>query len=522
MKEEAKALGQSRRAFLRTALLMSASALVAACSASTPAPSKPAETKPTETKPTETKPAASKPAETKPTAAAPAAQPAATKPAAETKPATTAPAVKTGGPTGTTIAALGRDYLAYPDVKGSIQFSNCWGGARIPLIEQWVKDFNAIYPGVKIENDVSDCSPLREKQVTSLAGGSPPNVMMIKSDNTAFFAEQNALVPLDDLMTRDHISKEWYYPGEFKSRTWQGVTYGLPNVTAGALSMLFVNTGLLEKIGVDPKKPFETWQDLDALVEPAKKAGLLVMDPSKISTGLTAHMVWTYANGGKYWDDDLKKITWNDQAGVEAAEWLLQFVKAQGGKYENVAIASDPKNVIQPEDWAPEKYVACINGSWWFFQLSQKVPNLKYAAYTFPRNAKNPQSKGVTPSTGGWMFSIARSGKDQEAAWEWIKFTTTSQNACTFVQKQNRPSPVIACNENPELAKANPYWPVVTKTLQSDSPVPTTPIQPQFEQIWYDMNDAIMFERQAPKAALDSAASQAQQLLDDWNAKQKR
>ncbi|MFN8523496.1 MAG: extracellular solute-binding protein [Chloroflexota bacterium] len=495
----------TRREALQAGLALSSVVLAAACSASPPAASKPAETKP---------------AESKPAAPAAAAQPTAAKPA-EAKPASAAPAAKTGGPTGTKIAALGRDYLAYPDVKGSIQFSNCWGGARIPLIEAWIKDFNAIYPGIKIENDLADCSPLREKQVTALAGGSPPNVMMVKSDNTAFFAEQNALLPIDDLMTRDGIQKEWYYPGEFSSRTWEGKAYGLPNVTAGALHMLFVNTGLLEKIGVDPKKPIQTWQDLDALVEPAKKAGLLVMDPSKISTGMSAHQVWTYANGGKYWDDDLKKITWNDEAGLQAADWLVQFVKAQGGKYENVAIASDPKNVLQPENWAPEKHITCVNGSWFFFQL-QKLPNIKYAAYDFPRNADNPASKGQTPTTGGWMFSIARTGKDQEAAWEWIKFTTTSQHACTFVEKQNRPSPTIACNENPELAKSNPFWPVVTANLKNNISVPTTSIQPQFEQVYMDMNEAIFFERQKPKEALDAGARRAQQLLDDWNSKRKK
>ena len=173
--------------------------------------------------------------------------------------------------TGTVIAGLGREYLAYPDVKGTLQFSNCWGGARIPLIEDWIKGFNAIYPGITITNDVSDCSALREKQVTQIAGGSAPNVMMVKSDNTSFYAEQNALMPLDDLMARDNLKKEWFYPGELSTRQFGGKTYGLPNVTAGALHMLFVNTGLLEKIGVDPKKPIATWQDLDALVEPPRR-----------------------------------------------------------------------------------------------------------------------------------------------------------------------------------------------------------------------------------------------------------
>lgn len=417
---------------------------------------------------------------------------------------------------------LGAEYLAYPDVKGTIQFSNCWGGARVPLVEKWIKDFNTIYPGVKIENDVGDCPPLREKQVSAIAGGSPPNVMMVKSDNTAFYADQGALLALDDLMTRDGVKADLFYPAEFKSRTWQGKTYGLPNVTAGGLHLLFVNTKLLEKVGWDPKKPIETWQDLEALVEPAKKQGLFVMDPAKISSGQTMHFVLTYANGGKYWDDDLTKIRWNEPEGLESAEWLLKFVKMQAGKYENLAIASDRKNVIEAENWAPGKYVAMINLTARFFDLPQKAPNIKYATYTFPRNANNQVSKGYTPTTGGWMFSIAKAGKDQEAAWEWIKFTTVSKNTCAFNRAQNRPSPVVQCNEDPELAKSNPFWPVVTKDLSTSISVPTSGVHPQLTQMWYDMEDAILYEKMVPKDALDSYAKRGQALLDEWNAKRKK
>lgn len=433
-----------------------------------------------------------------------------------------APTVANGGAKGVVLKELGADYLAYPDVKGTVQFSNCWGGARIPLVEKWIKSFNAIYPNIKIENDVGDCPPLRDKQVSAIAAGAPPNVMMVKSDNAAFYADQGAILPLDDLMKRDGVKPEWFYPAEFKSRTWQGKTYGLPNATAGALHLLFVNTKLLERVGWDPKKPVETWQDLEALVEPAKKQGLFVMDPAKVSTGQTMHFVLTYANGGQYWDDDLTKVRWNEPPGVEAAEWLLKFVKAQAGKYENLAIASDRKNVIEVEHWAPEKYVAMINLTSRFFDLPQKAPRIKYATYTFPRNAGNPASKGNVPTTGGWMFSIAKAGKDQDAAWEWVKYTTLSDDAVSFFRSQNRPSALVRGNEDPALQKQNPFWSVVIKDLSTNVNVPTSGVHPQLMQIWYDMEDAILFEKMQPKEALDSYAKRGQALLDEWNAKRKK
>lgn len=434
-----------------------------------------------------------------------------------------APAATTGGAKGFVVKGLGADYLAYPDLKGTIQFSNCWDGARVSLVDKWTKDFNTIYPGITVESDLSPCTALQQKQITSIAGGSAPNVMMVKSDTTAFYAKQDALLPLDDLMKRDGVKAEQFYPAEFTSRTWGGKTYGLPNVTAGGLHLLFANTGLLEKVGWDPKKPLETWQDLETLAGLAKKQGLFVMDPAKISTGQTIHFVLTYANGGQYWDDNLTKIKWNEPAGLEAAEWLLKFVKMQADKYENLAFASDPKNVLQADQWGKSgKYIAMINLTSTFFTLAQKAPEVKYAAYTFPRNANNPNSKGNTPTTGGWMFSIAKAGKDQAAAWEWIKFTTVSKNACSFAEAQNRPAPVRQCNENPELAKNNPYWPVVTKDLANDIFVPTTSYQPQFTQMWLDMEDAILYEKMTPKEALDSYAEKGQALLDKWNAEQKK
>lgn len=283
--------------------------------------------------------------------------------------------------------------------------------------------------------------------------------------------------------------------------------------------MLFVNKGLLRKIGVDPEKKFETWADVLSLAEPARKAGLFVLDTMK---GTTGHMPHTYANGGRYWNDELTKITWNEPAGVEAAEHLVRLMKAQADKYENLSIASPRNDVIQIKDWAAEKHVLTINGSWMFYNIKTAAPQLDYATFPFPKNTTNPNSKGATPNAGGWMFAIPRTAKDQDAAWEWVKFTTTSKNACTFVEAQNRPSPVIGCNERPQLQASNPFWPVVTDNLVNNVQVPTSPVHPQLMQLAYEMEESFMYERQAPKAALDAYAQRAQGVLDEWNSKRKR
>ena len=459
--------------------------------------------------------------------AAPTAAPAAptSAPAATQAPApTTAPTVApTAAPSagGVVVQTLGRDYLAYPKTKGTVRFFNCWGGARIPLIEAWIKDFNAIYPDIKVMNDVQDCSKILQTMVTQIAGGDAPNVVMVQSNNFPFLAKDSTLLPLDDLVKRDKVDPAWFYDSEWNARTYGGKFYGMPNVTAGGQHLLYYNTALLDKIGWDSKKVPATWQDLDAMVEPAKKAGLFVMDPAKASTGQSTLAVAIYANGGAYWTDDLKTVTYNSPEAVEAAEWYLKFVKAQAGKYENLAVAGNRKDVIQAPAWGAEKYVAAVNGSWFAYQLNQQAANVKYGIAPFPRNANNAKANGYTFIEGGWAFSIPKIAKDQEAAWEFIKFVTASKSACEFVVAQVRPSPAKSCNEDPRLKAITPYWNIIQDSLSRARIVPLTDIHPQFQDIFFEAEDNILYEKMSPKAALDKATADAQKLLDDWNKTKK-
>jgi ABC-type glycerol-3-phosphate transport system substrate-binding protein len=380
----------------------------------------------------------------------------------------------------------------------------------------------AVYPSIKVESDVDDGVAMRERLVTALASGSPPNAVMLTSDSLAYFADQGTLRSLDSLLVRDGIANDWFSPSEIASRTWDGQVYGLPQTTDGARHLLFVNLGLLEKIGVDPALPIQTWQDLHALVEPAHQHGLVVIDPARVAGGTTAHQVWTYANGGRYWDDDLKKIAWTEPASVQAAEWLLQLVKDQAGGHAPVASSGDPRTGLAPEEWAAERSICCINGAGWVFRLQHQAPNIRYAAYAFPRNAENPGSHGTTPTSGGWTVSIPGTARDQDAAWEWLKLTTVSESACAFAERQRRPSPLAGCDERAGLASTHPFWQALSTSLARSVSVPVSPIQPQLEQRYRQMQAEILGERLSPRDALEAAARDAQRLLDDWHAKRKR
>ncbi len=110
-------------------------------------------------------------------------------------------------------------YIAHTGAQGIVTFPNAWGGERIPLMEQQIADFNSFYPNVTIESSVFKTDDLEKTHLTSIAAGTPDNAIMLRADSIAFFVEQGALMPLDDLIARDEMDvDDIFYQAEIDAR----------------------------------------------------------------------------------------------------------------------------------------------------------------------------------------------------------------------------------------------------------------------------------------------------------------
>ena len=428
---------------------------------------------------------------------------------------------------GEVIKELG-SYLAHTGAKGEILFPNAWGGDRIPLMEQQIKDFNAFYPGIKIQNDPLRAPDLEKKTLSALAGGSPPPVFMLLSNQIPAYVEQNALQPLDDLIARDGLKvDDVFYPGEIATHRYRGKTYSLPNVTAGAWHFVCYHKALLKQACFDPNRGPDTWEDLEKMADAvkAKIPGAYFLEPSHCFSH-PAFLVFLYGNAGEFISADMRKVTFNGPEGLETFEWIVQFAKrqARNGKFEEFA---DRTVSIRDSNTTPVivsgKYVSAIATSAVWFQVRKTAPDKEFGVTIFPYNKRNPRAKPRTPVHGGWGFVIPRgiSGDTLQAAWEWIKYITAGEGNRKFVGAQDRPSPVKAYNSNPEAIKRNPYWSVLLKDFEINAAIPVTGVHPRLLDIVAAMQEEALFEKTPPKVALQKAAEECQKVLDGWWAKQK-
>jgi ABC-type glycerol-3-phosphate transport system substrate-binding protein len=291
----------------------------------------------------------------------------------------------------------------------------------------------------------------------------------------------------------------------------------------GETGLYFYNTTLFEEAGLDPETPPETWDELDAAAAKlTKRSSDGAIEQMGVNLSVT-HLVFLaqlYTNNGAFLSDDLKTVTFNSDQGVETLQWLLDFVKKHMGGQQNVL--DWEASIQEGEDRFHQQRLAIqFQNVSQFFHLKNKAPDVKYSVHFRPYNSNNADAKsqGVAAMSFGWGYVIPSSLDPavQEAAFQFVKrITWDEEGACTFMLEQERPSPLISCNENPEYAELNPHWDKVLKALESDVSIGIVPVQGEIFSTLKDYVELVGFEEMSPKDGLDAAAEEAQGILDDY------
>src|SRR5687768_10234589 len=150
-------------------------------------------------------------------------------------------------------AVAGQSEAAAPDesVTGTVTFWNGYGadGDEITTFREAVLPaFNAAYPNVVVETQEIPYDDLRQRLVTGLAGGVLPDVLRSDIIWVPEFAEQGALLALDEEMPDLADLSAAVFPGPLSTNEWGDHFYGLPLDTN--TRVLFVNTALFEAAGI--------------------------------------------------------------------------------------------------------------------------------------------------------------------------------------------------------------------------------------------------------------------------------
>ncbi|MDE2819872.1 MAG: ABC transporter substrate-binding protein [Chloroflexota bacterium] len=406
-----------------------------------------------------------------------------------------------------------------PDCEGDVTLTywHHWGGNRIPLQEHQVAAFEDAHPGICVDNIFLPWDNRLQNLLAAIAAGNPPDVTMFGRHDLPFFAATESIIPLDDYMAADGVDPAIFHPSEFAGTQFNGKTWLLPLPGGGAFSIAWYNTDHFAEAGIESFP--ETWDEMLEVAETLRLGDGSFLERIGVNTQSTsgpgAFLTWLNANGQDWISADLRTITINNEAGIQALQFMQDMAEINYGIEElnafwEMAGEFDQGPLIQG-------LVSIeINGSWTLFQVEDHAENLNYDVAPIPYGPMgDPGRRGG--AHGGWGYMIPKNAAHPDEAWKLVKWLTTEiegDGACWFIQQQQRPSPLIDCNGYEKDGVVHPRAESLLGVAALDNLVTVSPVQPEANQIINRMVEDVLFGDSSIEDALASAEGEIQGLLD--------
>lgn len=283
--------------------------------------------------------------------------------------------------------------------------------AGVPILLQRFADFTKLHPNIKFQRSYIPYADMNQKVLQAAAAGTLPDILLIDSLANPTYSSSGLLVDLTDrIQAWGQIDQ--YFPGILQSSSWQGKHYGLPN-NSNCLG-LYYNADMLDKAGVQPPT---TWEELRSAAKKLTGNGAYGFATAGVQTMEgTFEFLPFLREAGADWD------TLDSPAAVEALQFLVDLIQ-DGSLSKEVVTWSQSDSIGQ---FLSGTAAMVQNGTWQLPQLTEKA-TFKWGVVATPKH------KTSATSLGGENWTISRTSKNVDAAWEFIKFTQDPKNYTPYL-----------------------------------------------------------------------------------------
>ena len=369
-------------------------------------------------------------------------------------------------------------------------------------LEEMIGLFEESHAGITIKVETAAWDNYFTRLQTLIAGGTAPDVFELNYENFVSYAAKGVLLDLNGLASADQdFDKSIFYPRALQAFSYKDQQFGLPETFSTVV--LFYNKDLFDKAGA--AYPAEDWTWSEALAAAQK-----ITDKDADVWGLYSPVqFWEFykkvAQGqGTFFSEDGSEVTLNSPANVETLKTMVDFINT----HHVMPSDAEMGGVSDGDLFTSGKLGMLVSGIWMFSAFKdapftwdiQVEPGLKQQATHYFANA----------------VSVSATSKHQEAAWEWVKFFTSSPEMANIRVSSGWELPTL---NNPELLKdylqqtspANRA--AVFKSLEYAIVPPVIERQNEMQDIINNLLEQVKLGTLQPQEALDQAKARIEELL---------
>jgi sn-glycerol 3-phosphate transport system substrate-binding protein len=363
-------------------------------------------------------------------------------------------------------SAPGADVLDKAKGPVEVEFWHSMKGANVTALNKIVSDFNAAHQG-KIEVKAvfqGDYDTTIAKYKASVQQKHTPELAQIYDIGSRFMIDSKQTVPAYEFVAKDgyHPNLE---PNIANYYTFNGKLQSMP--FNSSMPLLYINTDLFRKAGLDPSKPP---RNLDEIAADAK--ALTKKSGGRVTQyGFNAAIYGWYleqllaTNGDQYCNASngrkalADKVLYDSADGVKVAQWWSDLVKqgyaSNTGRTTDAAQQAFKSGTVAMELESTGELRDFINSSKGKFTV---------AAAPFPRLTGDGAANGGTIIGGAslWIDGVGHTDAEKRASWEFVKYAT---------------SPAVQA----EWHTGTGYFPVNSKALDEDVDKKWVAQYPQFQ-----------------------------------------
>ncbi|HUT58573.1 MAG TPA: extracellular solute-binding protein [Phycisphaerae bacterium] len=371
-----------------------------------------------------------------------------------------------------------------PNAPRRIIYWEKWTGFEGEAMQRVVDEFNrrqrlraqrqSGYRPIEVEKVI--VSEIGRKFMVAVAGGDPPDLAGLWSNNVASYAEKGAMMDLTETLPKLGITREQFIPVYWGLCEHRGRVWAVP--TAPATTALHCNTRLFREVDPNWQDPPRTIEEMDRWAERLTKWRVTTTEgTTEIRRGYCPNVPddrkrliqvgflpsepgwwrwqWGCQFGGTLHDPN-RGITADDPANVRAYEWIASHARKLGPKniqrfQSGFGNFSSPQNAFLCGKVAME-----LQGVWMANFISKYAPGMRWKAAPFPYPADRPDLKDTTYCDSD-VLAIPRGCPHPREAQEFLRFVCSQEGMEILCLGQRKFSPLAVESERFRREHPHPY-----------------------------------------------------------------
>ncbi len=404
-----------------------------------------------------------------------------------------------------------------PAERMVLQYWEKWSGIEAQPMKRIVARFNETV-GADRGIWVKYCaiSNVEQRMLIATAGGDPPDVAGVFDHVVPQFAEQGALLVLDELVAQHGIDSVKFKPFLWDIGVYQDKVYALPSTPYTVA--LHYNRRLFREAGLDPDDPPETIAELD---ECARKLTVYNDEGRIVQAGFMPapallgwwHWVWPCYFNCRLWDGEKYRL--ETPEGLEALRWLARrrHETGIGAALDFEGTAGAIEGTQNP--FISERMAMVLQGPWVANWVRSFNPGLDYGVVNFPSVSKEQRNTFVSAD----VFVIPKGASHLQEAMVFLKYVLQQEVMEELCKEQCKISPYVEPSPVFFDGHPNPHIRVFDEMAMSEYAF-GHPQMPTFKQVSKEMLfmlESILQGVRSPEQAASDTQKKVDEIVADYN-----